>query len=321
LHPLKTLTGVIALRTWKTSLQSRKYFIRIYLGILLMIFLMTAVLSTTVYYNVQHRMYESESANSRKIVSQMKYNLEYLDEMMRNLTMSTYNNYDVRSLMYLNDSESFDDMNVINKLNASVVPSNAFLHSIYIYNNNKKKYYSTYGKFDHTDAGWDKLLKERKPLPILKPILRELEVREGTNAATKFIPVISYVMYELTDKDMNMDGAVILNFKLDWLIHNIEAINGGDGKTTDKLWIMDDLRHFVEIGNPIGEEGEELQQKLKETYAVTAAGGQAGRPEIDTQTLTSGGKKTLVTYIPIQNTGWVLFKTVPYQDAYDVYVP
>ncbi|MDQ6419360.1 helix-turn-helix domain-containing protein [Paenibacillus sp. LHD-117] len=305
------------MKTWRTTLQSRKYLIRIYLVILFMIFLMTAILSTTVYYNVQKRMYDSVSANSSKIVNQMKYNLEYLDEMMRNLTISTYNNYDVRSLMYLNDNESFDDMNVINKLNASVIPSNAFLHSIYIYNNNNNKYYSTFGKFDHSDTGLDKLLEERKTLPILKPILRELEIREGDEPSS-FIPVISYVMYELTDEEMKMDGAVILNFKLDWLLRNIQTLNGGDDSSNDKLWIMDDRKQFVKVGSPIGEEGLRLQDKLKETYAESVEDGASARTDIETQTLTIDGQKTLVSYIPIQNTGWVLFKTVPYQTAYDV---
>ncbi|MZQ84845.1 helix-turn-helix domain-containing protein [Paenibacillus sp. 5J-6] len=291
------------------KLGSKKYLARIYLWFAALILLVTAILSSVLYYNVQEKVFDNEYKNSRKLLAQTKYNIEYLDNMVRNLILSTYNNNDVRALMYLNEDETFDYMNVINKLKSSVVWSNSFVQSVYIYNNNKQNYYSTFGQFIHKDVEWEKLLQARGgSIPPLKPVVRNMDVSlDSTHVQME--KVLTYVMYELTDEQGRMDGAVILNIKLEWLFNNIKAINNVEVEQLSKMFILSDDQQFMEVNEALSEEGTKLAALLQEKYPTLRAADNYFSIKLD-------GNKYLSTYITVDHTGWILFKTVPYDEVY-----
>lgn len=291
------------------KLGAKKYLARIYLWFASLILLVTAILSSVVYYNVQEKVVDNEFKNSRKLLAQTKYNIEYLDNMVRNLLLSTYNNNDVRSLMYLNEDETFDYMNVINKLKSSVVWSNSFVQSVYLYNNNKQNYYSTFGQFIHKDMEWEKVLQAHGgSIPPLKPIIRDMDVSLDSQHVQKE-KVLTYVMYELTDEQGRMDGAVILNIKLEWLFNNLKAINNVEADQLSKMFILSDNQQFLEVSQELSEEGTKLEVLLREKYTSLGVTGNYFSIKMD-------GTKYLAAYTPVDNTGWVLFKTVPYDEAY-----
>lgn len=291
------------------KLGSKKYLARIYLWFASVILLVTSILSSVVYYNVQEKVFENEYKNSRKLLAQTKYNIEYLDAMVRNLLLSTYNNNDLRSLMYLKDEETFDSMNVMNKLKSSVFWSNSFVQSVYIYNNNKKRYYSTFGQFIYQDKELEALLQARGPaLPPLKPFIREMNVSLDSQHE-QMDKVITYVMYELTDDQGRMDGAVIINVKLEWLFNNMKAINNVEAEQLSKMFILSDKQEFIEVSQALSEEGTRLEALLKAKYLALGASQNYFDVKLD-------GTKYLASYIPVDNTGWILFKTVPYDEAY-----
>ncbi|MCY9657883.1 AraC family transcriptional regulator [Paenibacillus chondroitinus] len=291
------------------KLGSKKYLARIYLWFASLILLVTAILSSVVYYNVQEKVFDNEYKNSRKLLAQTKYNMEYLDNMVRNLILSTYNNNDVRALMYLNDNETFDYMNVINKLKSAVVWSNSFVQSVYIYNNNKQNYYSTYGQFIHKDIELEKLLQAHGgSIQPLKPIVRNMDVSLDASHV-QMEKVLTYVMYELTDEQGRMDGAVILNIKLEWLFNNIKAINNVEMEQLSKMFILSDDQQFMEVNEALSEEGTKLAALLQEKYPTLRATENYFSIKLD-------GNKYLAAYITVDHTGWILFKTVPYDEAY-----
>jgi YesN/AraC family two-component response regulator len=291
------------------KLGSKKYLARIYLWFASLILLVTSILSSVVYYNVQEKVFENEYTNSRKLLAQTKYNIEYLDAMVRNLLLSTYNNNDSRSLMYLRGEETFDYMDVMNKLKSSVVWSNSFVQSVYIYNNNKQRYYSTFGQFIYQDKELEALLQARgSDLPPLKPFIREMNMSLDSQHEQKE-KVITYVMYELTDEQGRMDGAVIINVKLEWLFNNIKAINNVEAAQLSKMFILSDKQEFIEVSQELSEEGTRLEALLKAKYLTLRASQNYFDVKLD-------GTKYLASYIPVDNTGWVLFKTVPYAEAY-----
>ncbi|GGI44007.1 hypothetical protein GCM10008018_04950 [Paenibacillus marchantiophytorum] len=291
------------------KLSSKKYLTRIYLWFASLILLVTAILSSVVYYNVQEKVLESEYKNSQKLLAQTKYNMENLNNMVRNLILSTYNNNDVKSLMYLNDNETFDYMNMMNKLRSSVVWSNSFVHSVYIYNNNKHITYSTFGEFIHNDTEWERLLQlHGGSLPPLKPIIHDMNVSLDSQHVQKE-KVLTYVMYELTDEQGRMDGAVIINIKLEWLFDNIKTINNFEAEQLSQMFILSDKRDFIEVSQESSEKGTKLEALLKEKYESS---GETG----NYFTVKLNGTKYLAAYITVDNTGWVLFKTVPYDEAY-----
>jgi hypothetical protein len=229
----------------RNFLKIKKYRTRIFLWVTSLMIILTTVFSTVIYLNVEKSILDNEYETNQKILNQMKYNIDYMDEMVKNLCLSTYYDEDVISLMNYSDDETYEQMSIVNKLSNSVVASNSYVHSIYIYNNRKKAFYSTYNSFNYEDTELVKLIDSYTSVPVLKPVFRRTETYHSGDVV-KYSNVLTYFMYELTDSRNNMQGAVIVNIKLDWLINNIKAINMVNSKRQDKIFILDEKGEFIQ---------------------------------------------------------------------------
>ncbi|RKP52999.1 AraC family transcriptional regulator [Cohnella endophytica] len=294
------------------TVLAKKYFLRIFLWITFIILLIVSSFSALIYFNVERNVFKSEYKNSQKVLTQMKFNIDYLNAMIRNLTLSTYSNNDVKALMYLNDEETYEHLNVINKLNATIVGNNPFIKSIYIYNNHKKIYYSTYGDLYHKDDELVRTLKAYKTIPSLKAIVRRMEPEDRSKSESD--SVLTYVMYETTDNENNMDGAIILNIKLDWLVDNIRTINQVDTSTHSELYILDDENRFIETDPTHSISDKPFARSLEESYEQSIA--KTGTDKSGYFIKSKDGEKYTVSYIHLDNTGWTLLEAKPYNVAY-----
>lgn len=303
------------MKLWRI-VQEKKYLLRIFLWINGIILLILLSFSSLIYVNVERNVFQSEYEGSQKVLSQMKYNIDYLDTMISKLTFSTYGNNDVKALMYLNDEETYDHMNTINKLNATVVANYPFVQSVYVYNNHKKMYYSTFGDLYHKDAELDKVLAENPHITPLKAIVRKMQTG-GSSASPTYDTVLSYVMFENVDEKGVMDGAIILNVKLDWLVDNIRTINQFDSRTQSDLYILDNKNQFIETdtNHVIAENVSTVT--IKQAFETSVSqermheGESAGFFESKVN-----GEKFIVSYIYLENTGWTLLEAKPYKEVY-----
>ncbi|CAH1221961.1 HTH-type transcriptional activator RhaR [Paenibacillus allorhizoplanae] len=303
------------MKLWRI-VQEKKYLLRIFLWINCMILLILLSFSSLIYVNVEKNVFQSEYEGSQKLLSQMKYNIDYLDTMISKLTFSTYGNNDVKALMYLNDEETYDHMNTINKLNATVVANYPFVQSVYVYNNHKKLYYSTFGELYHKDAELDKVLAENPHITPLKAIVRKMQTG-GSSAKPTYDTVLSYVMFENVDEQGVMDGAIILNVKLDWLVDNIRTINQFDSRTPSDLYILDNKNQFIETDTThlIADNASAVTIKQAFETSVSQDRMHAGEPAGFYESKVDG-EKFIVSYIYLENTGWTLLEAKPYKEVY-----
>ncbi|MFC3788902.1 helix-turn-helix domain-containing protein [Paenibacillus sp. GCM10012307] len=273
-----------------------------------------SLFSALIYYSVERKVFHSEYENSQKILSQMKYNIDYLDTTIRNLTLSTYGNNEVKALMYLKEDETYDQLSTINKLNATIIANNPFLHSIYIYNNYKDIYYSTFGDLFHADAELNEALNSYDRIPALKAIVRKLKISDEPEP--KFITVMSYIMFENMNEQNRMDGAVILNVKMDWLVNNIRALSGNTGGSSSFLYILDDANQLIETdpGNPVASNPFAVQ--IREAYAQSSGSSVQESGASGFLSKSIQGEKYLISYIRLENTGWVLLEARPHKEVY-----
>ncbi|WP_239619121.1 helix-turn-helix domain-containing protein [Cohnella mopanensis] len=293
--------------------REKKYWLRIFLWIACVILLIVCSFSALIYYSVERKVFKGEYENSQKILSQMKYNIDYLDSTIRNLTLSTYSNNEIKALMYLTEDETYDHLNTINKLNATIIANNPFLHSIYIYNNHKNVYYSTFGDLFHNDAELDQTLRPFETIPTLKAIVRKLKVSDGPDP--KFITVLSYIMYENVDDRNRMDGAVILNIKLDWLVNSIRALNGNNSKGNSFLYMLDSGNQLIETDPSSPVASNPFAVNIREAYAQSEAG-KSESAASGFLTKNVQGEKYILSYIHLENMGWTILEARPYKEAY-----
>lgn len=299
----------------KNPLKAKKYRTRIFLWITSVMIILIIMFSTVIYLKVENTVLSSEYESSQKILNQMKYNIDFLDQMVKNLCLSTYYNNDIKTLMSYNDEETYEQMNIINKLSNSVVASNPYIQSIYVYNNRKKVFYSTYNSFKYEDPDLIKLMQSDGNIPVLKPIFRQTETYHSGDVI-RYSNVLTYFMYELKDSQNNMQGAVIINIKLDWLIENINIINMFNNSRQDKVFILDENGELIRDGVNSNTESTEFEEYIKELYQSKSIDAQKyNKTELLKDKI--GNKNYFISSIPIQQANWVMYKVQPYDIVFD----
>ena len=155
----------------RNSLNKKKYLLRIYIFISVAMLALIMAYSTIVYSRVDTKLFNGEINNGKKILIQMKNNIESIDDIVRGICLSNF--YNMRSLMFLQEEDLLLESRAQTELIRSVITTNTFIHSVYIYNNNRKVYFSTKDPFYHEDRFLDAKLESLTTIPVLKPILRD----------------------------------------------------------------------------------------------------------------------------------------------------
>ncbi|EMS69034.1 AraC family transcriptional regulator [Ruminiclostridium cellobioparum] len=292
----------------KNIISPKKYLNKIYLWVTLGMFLVLIVFSGISYYNVQNEILKNEYTANRKILNQIKFNINYMDDMLVSVCFSTYYNSNVRNLINNANIDFGEVTKEIETIKTSIVNTNPFIQSIYIYNRQIGKYYTTLDGVIYEDASLNKLIKSYEEVPKLVPVYRKLNLTDGNTMTTK--NVFTYFMYEFMRSDGYMDGAVIVNCNSDWLLRNIRELNMVDKNGQDEIFIMDNDGNFIgDPGNDIFYNSLKLRYK---DYIKNSADKTAGIFESDIN-----GKKYLITFTNVENAKWVIIKTQPYSLVFE----
>lgn len=234
------VTGVDKLKLL-FNIKNKKYLIKIFLLTSVTTSLLVSIFSTIIYYNVKNSVEENIHNSNRQIFEQIRYNILFIDDMMKNMCLSAYYNTDAQYIMNTPNSDSnvFNLVRSIEKIRSNFVSINPQIHSIYIYNNLDKKYYGTYSGMLFQDETISQLIKKMKVIPIKKPVYRKFRTIFDT-PENKYEDVISYFMYENSDQFGDMDGGVVINIKARWIIDNIKKINMVNRNNDEEIFIITD---------------------------------------------------------------------------------
>lgn len=295
----------------KKVIRTTKYLNRIYIWITTTILLVLLIFSVIVYKNVEKTVLQNEYQSNQKFLYQVKYNIDYMDEMIKNFCISAYFNNDIVSLMSGKEI-GFEDLVIkINRIKSSVVNYSSFVHSVYIYNNKNKSFYSTYKDMYYVDNELEKLIDSYKAVPKMRPVLRKIEASDSTDGK-KNEDVFTYFMFDRTDENNKMDGGLVVNIKPEWLFNNIKMISMIGRQSKDKVFILNDKKEFID--NNTGD--EKFKINLKNIYDKHV-NFMASGDKIGFFTDKIGGKNYLITYIPVEKAGWILLKTQAYDEVYE----
>lgn len=292
----------------KNIISPKKYLNKIYLWVTLGMFLVLIVFSGISYYNVQNEILKNEYTANRKILNQIKFNINYMDDMLVSVCFSTYYNSNVRNLINNANIDFGEVTKEIETIKTSIVNTNPFIQSIYIYNGQIGKYYTTLDGVIYEDASLNELIKSYEEVPKLVPVYRKLNLTDGNTMTTK--NVFTYFMYEFMRSDGYMDGAVIVNCNSDWLLRNIRELNMVDKNGQDEIFIMDNDGNF--IGDPGNDKFYNSLKLRYKDYIKNSADKTTGIFESDIN-----GKKYLITFTNVENAKWVIIKTQPYSLVFE----
>ena len=213
--------------------------------------------------------------------------------------------------MYLKDEDIYQNLMYLERIKKAQVGTSSFVHSLYIYNNYEKTYYSTINPVVHNDEYLNDIIKSYDKIPVLKPIMRKIETVESSGV-TSTSNVLTYFYYELTDSENRMDGAVVVNVKTDWLFNSVRDINSMGGKNSDSIFIMDQNGEFINNSNS----SSDFCNSLKTNFSAYMQnnGISTASKERGSYYQKINGEKYFVAYINLEKEGWTIFKVRLYRD-------
>lgn len=296
----------------RNALGRKKYLMRIIIFISAIMLVFIIAFSGIIYFQIEKNLVEDEINNGKKILTQMKNNIMNIDNIVRSICLTNFYSDDIRSLMYLKDEDSYVEINVNQKLIRSIITTNKFIQSVYIYNNNRKIYFSTTNPFYHEDDLLNKKIGSMSSIPVLNPVLRDIEIVDS-RGVKNIEQVISYFYYEQTDQSGNMDGAVIVSIKLDWIFANINEVDSIEKNNNDWIVLISSEGELVEQKNSDRRLPSEIEKVLKLDVTHTA---DMKDSDIGTAKKSVDGKEYLFTCIKLPQSNIMLYKIRSFDEIY-----
>lgn len=299
----------------KKSLLLKKFQKRIFIWITLTFVALLTLFSMFSYINIEKIVLEKIYKTNMDILSHTKFNVQLMDDSIKNLCKELFVNTDVSELMYSKSITTFESLSKMKNVELITV-SNSFLDSVHIYNGNTGTLYSP-GKSIITDREmltgiFDEIITREKIIPVLRPIVMEVSYN-GQTSANNSKP-LSYFMYQYTYDNGIPSGALIINIKASWLLNNLEQV-GGENSNNGEIFA------FSEKGVLINEHtgNSETQYYIKELFKDY----QNEALDIDQKKgyikREINGKSSIVTFLNVESAGLTLIRIQPYDDVFGMF--
>ncbi|MBM7565939.1 helix-turn-helix domain-containing protein [Paenibacillus sacheonensis] len=287
----------------------KMYYFKMLLWISIAILLVVVLLSAVVGINTRKLLVKNEYVSNQKILYQVKYNMAFMDDAIASLCKSLYLNSDVDAVMYAKQEDMVDVANRLNKVTSSITSTNAYIHSLTIYNRHLNQTYNAGSPLFFEDQMIDALNRSEQLPPKMEPIFRD--IRKLVNGESRPERVFSYFMYETSPEDLKPEGVIVINVRAEWLLDNIRQINMIDKRKGDTIFLLDQSGEYLAEGS--GDNG--IMQALKTDFVDYQADHPNGDPDGFFQSK-HGGTEYLVTYSTIESAGMTLLKAQPVEEVY-----
>ena len=269
------------------------------------------IISTLVIYGTVRKIFlNKEYQTSKEILSQMKYNTEFMDKTIANISLFMYTNTDLSFLM--NSTSKEIDINEISvrlaKVAGSAILSNNYIQSICIYNSFDQQYFYTGKPLFFDDEYLKQIMSGYPNVPKLKPILRKIKNDYGTK--TNEEEVLTYILYETAGTPSRIDSAIIVNVRPEWLLDNLKIINKPEENSNSSVFVMNEKGEFIGKEKKDGAEEKWLYSELNKNNSTELTGFFNAK---------LNGQKYFVTYTRIESDGLVLFKVQPLKEIYSYF--
>lgn len=285
----------------------KRIFIWITFTFIVLLFLFSIFSYINMEYIVMNNVYETNI----DILSQVKYNVQLMDNTIKNFCKELFINPDVAELMYGDDSDTFQSLAKMKNIELVLI-SNPFVESVYIYNGKSGTFYSP-GKSITTEKDFFAgIAGKGKLIPILKPLVLENKIEKNVTGKSK--QSLSYFMYQYTDNDNIPNGAVIINIDASWLLNNLEQVNTRRYGSA-KIYVFNEEGDFISDREKQNDPSEHIK-KLFDDYTTGNLHMDDKKGYLERKI---DGKSSIVTFLRIESAGLVLIRTQTYSDAFGLF--
>jgi hypothetical protein len=230
------------------------------------------------------------------VLSQIKYNIDYMHDTVKNIAVAMYFDPDV---VYLSNIDVMDKGELAKKLNRleKTVTNSSFLQNVTIYNAKTGCYYSTLSSLNCKDDGMngviDKYMHEQKVIPMLTFVPLYYD-------KTQF-PTLSMFIYD------SMSGSkLIVTIKPLWLFDNLANMNKSTDELRGSIFITD------KSGVPITAQQQVNVPAMDDTKSIIQEKMSAGVTQ-DYLVHGSGEDKSILSFMSSNKNDWVIASDQPYK--------
>jgi len=287
--------------------RERKYLFRIMLSInMLIVAVMLASLVSAYWYSKKISLSSQREANE-KVLSQINYNISYMNETVKNFAISLFYDNDMAHLLFSREEDRFEDTTRINKLNKTIA-YNSYIHSIVFYNSKRQQYF-TGGDSDIASEGSNLMPLMKDYLSgkhtIYKMQLMPVEFIPDSKHPERTEEVFSLFLYDSLDSYSKSESVLIVNIQPEWLFEKLDLLNARTDGSSSQIFILDQNR---EMYSPSGQQSAELAGIRSEVYRQM----DASQREVAQFTYSYRGNKQIVNYMVNPSINWVIVDVEPY---------
>lgn len=280
------------------SLRSRKYLQRILLSFMLVVVILVMA-SVILYFNAQSKVTSMQNDADRKLLTQINFNIENMNGIVKDLAISLFNDDDMIALKSGSDFEqSILKLERLNRL----VANSPYLHSIVFYNAKQGRYFSSLNHdIDNNQlyAALGKYVESQAAVPKLQLIPMELDGKgEGFD-------VFSFFVYDGPSVKSVNGNLLVLNIKPAWLLNNVEALNALAERENDVIFVTDSAGKVLISNDRMLP--EQLDMKNSLLQRITSSG-----QMLDHFTYTHRDQKYRVTYLTRGLNDWQIISLQDY---------
>ncbi|MFC4598772.1 helix-turn-helix domain-containing protein [Cohnella hongkongensis] len=278
-------------------MKSKTYLLRLVTAITVLMTALMAVSSLTLYWTIEKTTLKLQFDANRQVLGQVDSNLDAMNEMVKNFTLSLFFDSDIVYLMNVKSVEIYENYTKLDRLRkfASTV---SYLHSASLYNAYMDKLQTTAPSNDDDPVAQAvaRLLRSGKNLPNLQFIPVSLSGRSPSEGGT-----VDFFAYILTDAS---GSSLVLNIKADWIFQGVNNIDRSDVPQPPSIYLMNSST----ILNPDAGSVISMAELSRSVRAEPDSEG-AGYLLYDS---TEG--KQLVTYMKTKATDWTAVSVRSYKD-------
>lgn len=275
------------------------------MSILLFMLISMLLYATTLFYSSERTVLDMQYEANEKVLSQVEYNVTYMDELVSNMMNAMRQDSNIRTLMYDGELAMTELYPILQELSNTVSVS-TFMDSVMVYNANQDVFYSTlYYPLDPRVESNNRLFAE----------LEAYMLEDSSSKSTKWvlmstgnssIDYFSFIHFEDANRTIENQSALIINVKSNWLFENIDIIN----KIAEDRASTVVLNQTGEVMNPsrlAKQEAAQIEAALERHVSRT-------KLEMDSFIDKSSDDKRIMTYVTLDN-GWRIVSVQPYEVA------
>jgi AraC-like DNA-binding protein len=222
-----------------------------------------------------------------------------MDNTFKSLCYSFYTLAEVRTVMFLKEPDTYENCYSQLERLQRIQLQNSFIYSVQIYNYDKDVFYSTKNNL-REDVSIRKILTDHGAVPRLKPILRQLD----NNGVDIF--VLSYFMYDMLNEDGCMNGALVINIQLNWLLSNIQKVNMMEAGDRNWLYVLTSDMQFLETSEGSPETRGEFKTALASALGDELEKHGAHEEKEDSFTTRIDNVMYFISVVNVKSSNWMI---------------